>query len=403
MSRIGSSKAEERKTAPSASLPPIRRILRGAKGLIREARHLLKKRGKAVAPADTEATRTATDALEAMLPKRRAAPGDHEKLHQGTTNLDRLLTDHFGRWRKSTIREYVESILWAVALALVIRALIFEAFSIPSGSMMPTLQIGDHLFVTKINYGAYVPFSSSRFIHWSEPTRGDIIVFEYRNPGEDHDGDDFIKRIVAIPGDRIRLVNNVIHLNGKPIPTRVIDDKAKCPIYGPDNADEPSGHCNCVQQEETLGAGDAPDKWTTKFISQHLKGGCQGVHGRDLGDAHPNWSLSRTHRQWRNQQEPRYRDFSAFIGERIYWEGFVPMECKDPDRNPELKLGVPGCQPYDGRTDLTIPDGHVFAMGDNRDRSKDGRFWGLVPYDRIKGTAFVIWWARERGRIGSWL
>ena len=114
---------------------------------------------------------------------------------------------------KSTFREYFESIFWAVLVALIIRAFLFEAFKIPSGSMIPTLQIGDHIFVNKFIYGLRIPFTYIKFFDSRIPKRGEVIVFiNPRNPDQD-----FIKRVVGIPGDKIELKDNLLYVNDIPV------------------------------------------------------------------------------------------------------------------------------------------------------------------------------------------
>ena len=101
---------------------------------------------------------------------------------------------------------------WGPALLAVvlIRTFVFEPFRIPSGSMVPTLLIGDHVLVTKFSYGIWLPFVGTELVDLGDPDRGDIIVFKYpRNPSLN-----YIKRVVAIPGDTIKVVNNKIVLNG---------------------------------------------------------------------------------------------------------------------------------------------------------------------------------------------
>lgn len=111
------------------------------------------------------------------------------------------------------IREYSEAIITALILALLIRAYIVQAFKIPSGSMLSTLQIGDHILVTKFIYGTRIPFTDIKILSFREPRRGDIIVFKYpKDPKRD-----FIKRVIAVGGDIIEEKNKVIYLNGAPV------------------------------------------------------------------------------------------------------------------------------------------------------------------------------------------
>jgi len=114
--------------------------------------------------------------------------------------------------QKSTLREYIEAIVVALILALFIRSFVVQAFKIPSGSMEPTLLIGDHLLVNKFIYGIKNPLTGTTWIPISTPHRRDIIVFKFPlNPSED-----FIKRVVGVAGDRIKVVNKEVFVNGKP-------------------------------------------------------------------------------------------------------------------------------------------------------------------------------------------
>lgn len=117
------------------------------------------------------------------------------------------------RPKKSRLRENVEAILIAILLALFIRTFIVQAFKIPSGSMKPTLQIGDHILVNKFTYGVDLPFTDVTIIPGGRPERGDIIVFEY--PVEPDK--DFIKRVIGIPGDVVEIRDKTVYVNGKPI------------------------------------------------------------------------------------------------------------------------------------------------------------------------------------------
>jgi signal peptidase I len=119
-----------------------------------------------------------------------------------------------GEKKKSTIREYAEAIIVALALALFIRTFVVQAFKIPSGSMEPTLQIGDHILVNKFIYGVKIPFTSIQLFSLEEPRRGDVLVFIY--PLDQ--SKDFIKRVVAVEGDTVKLVNKKLSINGTEVP-----------------------------------------------------------------------------------------------------------------------------------------------------------------------------------------
>jgi signal peptidase I len=116
--------------------------------------------------------------------------------------------------RKSLIREYGEAIGIAVLLALVIRTLVVQAFTIPSGSMMDTLLVGDYILVNKFLYGPEVPFTDARVPGLRNPARGDIIVFMY--PQDEKR--DFIKRIIGTPGDTVQVRGPQVFVNGRPLP-----------------------------------------------------------------------------------------------------------------------------------------------------------------------------------------
>lgn len=114
--------------------------------------------------------------------------------------------------RKSTFREYTEAIIIALLLALFIRTFVVQAFKIPSGSMLNTLLIGDHILVNKFIYGIKNPFTGNTWIPIKQPERGDVVVFKYPiNPAQD-----YIKRVIGVEGDTIEIRNKKVYVNGEP-------------------------------------------------------------------------------------------------------------------------------------------------------------------------------------------
>lgn len=318
-----------------------RETVQRAKHLVKEAPRLLKSQRKRVADDAAERiTQDVAELKELLAKKREAQPS---VLAEAVTRLDRTLDEHLGYARKSVTREYIESIVYAVLIALFIRTFLFEAFKIPTGSMIPTLEVDDHIFVNKFIYGLRIPFTQIRMWQWGDPERGDIIVFEFPKEGDDK-GKDFIKRVVAVAGDRVRLVDNVVYVNGEPVPTEVLNAAADC-------EDQTNKECHCVRQRETV-----PH---TSYITQHRVA---------------------------SQPYPNFRCLTA-----PDW----PLET--PEFGVADYFGAKGNN--DAWPDVLVPPAHVFVMGDNRDNSSDGRYWGLVPHNTIKGKAFVIWWADDWHRL----
>ena len=235
-----------------------------------------------------------------------------------------------GPW--SWVVDVVRTWLPAILAVLLIRTYVFEPFRIPSGSMVPTLLIGDHVVVNKSSYGLWVPavlvevpfmehvWVVPRFelLDWGDPSRGDIIVFRYPKDESVH----YIKRVVAVPGDRIRVKNNQIFLNG------VAQDRTYTDKY--DFIDDNCRAYATKRYIETLDVGSVSEGGNGQLQHEILTN--PGLPG-----ALANWP--------RNEEE------------------------------------------------VTIPDGVVFVMGDNRDNSEDGRRWGFVREDQIKGKAHFVWFS----------
>jgi signal peptidase I len=186
---------------------------------------------------------------------------------------------------KSTLRQYGEAFAIAFVLALFLRTFVLQAFKIPTGSMLPTLQVGDHLLISKLAYGVRMPVVGGWLVSWRSPRPFDVVVFSHP---QDRDKD-FIKRVVAVGGEVVEVRDKQVFVGGTP--------------------------------------RDAPQAY--------LAEGREGV--RETGTR----------------------------------DNFGPA---------------------------TVPPGHVFVLGDNRDRSYDSRFWGFVDVDDIKGQALIIYWSWD-GRV----
>jgi len=186
-----------------------------AGALLEEARRILRTRKrdveKELTGTEREDLAKGLDDLEQAMNGEPFVAASFERAH---TRAERLVGEHLSRWRKGEIREYAESIAIAVGVALLLRVFVIEAFKIPTGSMIPTLMIGDHIFVNKFKYGPLLPFTDSRILEDLPPARADVIVFKYpQNPEQD-----FIKRVLAIPGDTLAVVDGRPIINGWLVP-----------------------------------------------------------------------------------------------------------------------------------------------------------------------------------------
>ncbi len=197
--------------------------------------------------------------------------------------------DREAKSARTVFQEYSEAFVVAVILAIIIRAFVVQAFKIPSGSMIPTLQIGDHILVNKFIYGVRIPFTDERWPEFRSPARGEVIVFVYP---EDRTKD-FIKRVVGVAGDTIEIRNKQVLVNG----------------------------------------------------------------------------------------EPQRESFVQHADQRT-----IPGELSPRDFMPPI----------------TVPDGHLFVMGDNRDYSHDSRFWDFVPVQDVKGDAFLIYYSARKFTDIKW-
>src|SRR4051794_917760 len=189
-----------------------RRIRKEAAILVRDARAALSmKKGLRGKGGDLE---TVTSEVEKGL-----ANKDLTKVRRQLPVLDALVDELVKRPPKSTTRDYVESIGAAILIALALRAFVIEAFKIPSSSMYPTLEIGDHIFVNKFIYGVRIPWTRTKLFQLRGPKRGEVIVFMYPcDPDKD-----YIKRVVALSGDTVEVRCNIAYVNGEAVPSKLVE------------------------------------------------------------------------------------------------------------------------------------------------------------------------------------
>jgi signal peptidase I len=204
--------------------PPLRsdlpQHLRGSfergRALIDEAEMILTKHEKAVVRDLTAKERDRlTVELAALREAMERAPFQEELFMDALARADGEIDVRLGRWRKSEVREYVEAILMAVAVAFALRTFVIEAFKIPSGSMIPTLMVGDHIFVNKFSYGPAIPYTHARVWTTMPPKHGDVIVFAF----PEHPEQDFIKRVIAVEGDKLEARGGHPIINGWEVPS----------------------------------------------------------------------------------------------------------------------------------------------------------------------------------------
>ena len=224
----------------------VRRIKSDATYLQKEARRILKKHAEKLADAVVTDLRASIAAIDNAQRQGLFSAMDVE-----SERLDTLLQDHAAFARKSALREIVENLSVALLLALSIRACVYEPFRIPSGSMIPTLQIGDHIFVNKFSYGVQVP-TTNTIVGEDLVTpigRGDVVVFRY--PLDPSEGD-YIKRVIGLAGDHVRVQGREIWIKpkGSDTFTPVPQVPAKGACLDEDGASEISA---CDRFTETLG------------------------------------------------------------------------------------------------------------------------------------------------------
>lgn len=314
----------------------LARARREALRFARDTRSVAARQRARLAPEAQRDLEAAAGEVEA------AAEGDdRERLGQALVRLDGLWDRHLAFARKSTLREYLEVVAMAVAATLFLRAFLAEPFRIPSSSMEPTLQAGDHILVNKLTYGPRIPFTQRRLFSLDPPRRGDVVVFQSpREPGKD-----LVKRVVGVPGDVVEIRDGVLWVNAVPQPREPRGE------YAYDERNESTGEWwrdRCLRFGERIARGPLP---------------------RSQGDA---------------GDDPQARWAAAAAQGESSHQVLACRRARPGGREGPFEVVAPG---------------HVFVMGDNRDRSADSRGEGSwqVPLGLVKGRAALVWWSWGRG------
>ncbi len=191
--------------------------IRSSKRLIRTVKWIIRKKGRFLAPREAEQAEVRILACEEAIKL-----GSLHEIRTSRKALKIFFDDNLRSYGKSPVRQNVEAIVIAVALALAIRAFVFQPFKIPSGSMLPTLLVGDHILINKFVYGTRIPLTDKIFFPFSKIDRGDIVVFklgddnatDFPMPGK---GAFYVKRTVGIAGDEIDISGRDVLINGRAV------------------------------------------------------------------------------------------------------------------------------------------------------------------------------------------
>jgi signal peptidase I len=327
-----------------------------AKLAIRECEDILARHGARIDPAAKGEVDAALEAVKVTLLGR-----DVLAIYDALKALDAAGNRHLGKYKKSSWREVFESVGVAVLIALALRTFVVEAFTIPSGSMIPTLAVGDFLFVNKLSYGVRIPFADKMVTQWDSPGQGDVIVFVF--PCDT--SVDYIKRVVALPGQSIDIARDgVVTVDGQVMGELPVGAMADYRDFEPrpDSA-----------AESPVSPGGEIYKFDARLGEQRF----QTLHKADaLGAA--SWSefvAGRATQSWESRNRKQYcSDGTGAFTEAAFLDIRLPWK---------------------------VPEGHVFVMGDNRDNSLDSRFWGFVPMGNIKGKAMFIWLSWDSSKAWS--
>ena len=242
-------------------------------------------------------------------------------------------TERAARLRQPWWLDWTAGLFPVIIAVFLLRSFFFEPFKIPSGSMLPTLEIGDFILVNKFTYGVRLPVINKKVVEIGHPQRGDVMVFRYPL----NTNQDYIKRVIGVPGDEIRYINKRLTINGQVLPVQAQSDY--------------------LQTQAILFEGAAASAYSKQF-SETIPSGNSSVTHNILND---------------DSRPPYVRPFDEFT-----------QFAENCDYSAE---GVV----------CTVPAGHYFMMGDNRDNSQDSRYWGFVPDKNIVGKAFFVWM-----NFGNW-
>lgn len=187
---------------------------RKARSLIKDTKSVLSTRSGVIDPEISEKARKKIEKLERVLNL-----DDTRDLEKEYSDLKTFSDNNLSGYRKSKLRQNIESILIALGLALLIRTFVIQPFKIPSGSMIPTLLIGDHLLVNKFVYGTNIPFTDIVLFPVDNIDRGDVIVFKFPEESErgPRKGVHYIKRVIAVEGDSVDIRGNDIYINNQKV------------------------------------------------------------------------------------------------------------------------------------------------------------------------------------------
>ena len=412
-----------------------------AAALVDEARRILRSRAKRVERELTRAQRDElAEVLEALEHSMVQVPLDEDDFEAKLARAEKLVAARLGRWRKGEIREYAESIGVAVGVALILRVFVIEAFKIPSGSMIPTLMKGDHIFVAKYVYGPLLPWTDVRLYNRLPPERADIMVFKVTpslvgSPEEQ----DYIKRVIALPGDELEVIDGRPILNGWLAPHCYVghieqDKDVNGQLYVEFMGDESyltmftyrtnrgcsrDAECEGARQclgglcRETVGcrsdadcdhdqacSSDSTDS-KLRFCRSVCEGSCSGGEvcvprpGRLCGGSGVPCTADAQCGDDKCAQATRQ---ICLPGDEV-----SEASCEsDADciAGKQCRAGVCG----DLQGPYHVKPGEAWVMGDNRDQSHDSRAWhdhrgAGVPFEFIKGRAMFVWLSPSLDRL----